>query len=118
MKRIILTSLLSVALCAASVTSIAAGPDRPGPSISQELQKELNKHIVAPAFADNDEMLGEVTASFVVDRNGELEVKEVLSENKELQDYVERKLQKVKVSKNEGGFWKTTSVRFVFRRQG
>lgn len=116
MKTLISTSLLSLVLCAASAIP-DTDPVKANSTVSRELQKQLNKHIVAPAFADDDEMLGTVTASFVVDKNGQLEILQVYSENAELKDYVQGKLNKVKVSDNEDGFWKTTTVNFVFRKE-
>lgn len=117
MKNLFATTVLSLALGTASITSQAADPIKSTSVVSKELQKELNRHLVAPAFVDNDEMLGEVTASFVVDRNGELEILQVYSENTDLKAYVMKKLQKVKVQKNDDGFWKTTTIKFVFKDQ-
>jgi Neuraminidase (sialidase) len=117
MKNLIAKSLFCLALSASIVATQAADPIKTNTTVSKELYKELNKHIVAPAFVDQDEMLGEVTASFVVDRNGELEVLQVRSENTELKKYVTKKLNKVHVSDNDDGFWKTTTIKFVFKKQ-
>jgi len=83
--------------------------------LERALERSLNKHIIFPVAAKGEGMYGEVYASFVVDREGHLEVLECRSENPELEDYVRTRLGRVQVGENPDGIWKTTHVRFVFR---
>jgi len=113
--KIILTSLLlSLTGFASHATNVADGTDPT--SISKALKQQLNKHMVSPVFHDHD-MTGTVQADFVLDKNGKVKIINLESQNNALKAYVERKLLKIKVSGNTDGFWKTTSLSFVFRKE-
>ncbi|MCB0791290.1 MAG: hypothetical protein H6595_05740 [Flavobacteriales bacterium] len=84
-------------------------------AIERELEHALSRHVIFPVMERGNDMTGEVVVSFVVNREGRLEVLSCESENKELEQYVLRKLALVDVGENPDGIWKTTHVRFVFR---
>lgn len=86
--------------------------------ISKELDRELSKHLVYPLLEREHNMNGVVFVSFVVNKEGKLEILECLSGNPHLQAYVMKKLERVDLPDNEPGFWKTTRMQFVFRPQG
>lgn len=84
-------------------------------ALERAVERQLNRHVVFPVLERTHDMTGEVTVSFVVDREGRLEVLECVSANEALRQYVLAKLAKVDVGVNPDGIWKTSRVRFVFR---
>lgn len=123
MKRI---SLLRTALAFATVFTMgyarAAEPpaaDAPAASASLEraLDKELSKHLSFPLLRNTD-MTGDVYVSFVVNKEGKLEVISATSTNDELCAYVLRKLALVDIGENPTGTWRTEHVRFTFGAEG
>lgn len=86
-------------------------------SLERALDKELNKHVSFPLLRTND-MTGEVFVSFVVNKEGKVEVINASSSNDELCAYVLAKLALVDIGDNPTGTWKTEHVRFVFAPEG
>ena len=83
--------------------------------LKKELNRELSKNVVFPYLERNSDMHGSVLATFVVDNQGKLEVLDLKSTNPALADYVRGKLAKVDLEDNNGGIWRKTTIRFVFR---
>ncbi len=79
-----------------------------------ELDHQLNKHIVYPLMAKANVADGVVLVSFVIDREGRVEVIDATSENSWLRDYVLRRLARVDIGDNPTGTWRTTHMKFVF----
>lgn len=79
------------------------------PAIERSLQRQLNRHLSFPLMETGD-MTGKVYVSFVVDKEGKLEVVSCASENEKLRAYVLRKLARVDIGENPDGIWKTTHM--------
>ena len=79
-------------------------------ALERAVERQLNRHVVFPVLERTHDMTGEVTVSFVVDREGRLEVLECVSANEALRQYVLEKLAKVDVGVNPDGIWKTTHM--------
>jgi hypothetical protein len=63
----------------------------------------------------DEHMLGEVFVSFVIDKEGKVEVVHCSSDNEALRAYVLRKLSRIDIGENPDGMWKTTHLHIVFR---
>lgn len=85
--------------------------------LKKELNRELSKNMVFPYLERDVEMYGTVITTFVVDREGKLEVLDIKSTNPNLIDHVRRKLAKVDLKDNNDGIWRKTTVRFVFKKE-
>ena len=85
--------------------------------LKKELNRELSRNVVFPYQEREQDMHGTVLATFVVDNDGKLEILDMKSTNPALTDYVEEKLGKVDLEDNNGGIWRKTTVRFVFRKE-
>ena len=83
-------------------------------SMERNLEHALNRNMAFPLLA-KENMLGEVYVSFVIDKEGKVEVLSCHSENVALSDYVLRKLARIDIGDNPEGIWKTTHMRFNFR---
>ncbi len=87
------------------------------PALERAVMHQLNRHVIFPLDAEEGAMCGVVDVAIAVDVSGHLVVKEAHSDNRELRDYVVRKLAKVHVGANPSGMWNTTHVRFTFKPQ-
>ncbi len=85
--------------------------------LKKELNRELSRNVVFPLQEREHDMHGTVLATFVVDNSGKLEVLDIKSTNSALTDYVRGKLAKVDLEDNNGGIWRKTTVRFVFKKE-
>lgn len=119
MRTFINRSLLfSAAMIIVSLAQ-AAEPVRTGNAgkrntLERTLDRALNKHLSFPAAGKND-MLGDVYVSFVIDKEGRVEVLDCRADNERLKDYVLRKLARIDIGDNPEGIWKTTHMRITFR---
>jgi hypothetical protein len=93
-----------------AATSAAAVPVL----LQRELDRQLNKHVVYPLMEKTNVADGVVLVSFVIDREGRVEVIDAQSQNTWLRDYVLRRLARVDIGDNPTGTWRTTHMRFVF----
>lgn len=113
------TILLPIAALLSLATLAAPGNEGPatGSSIALErsLEHQLNKHVTFPITAHDNELMGAVEVSFVINKEGKVEVLSAWSENDRLRDYVLAKLRKVDIGDNPSGTWRTSHMRFVFR---
>lgn len=94
-----------------------AGAEVSSTTLERALDKQLSKHISFPLLR-NTNMTGEVYVSFVVNKEGKLEVISASSTNDELCAYVLRKLALVDIGENPNGTWRTEHVRFTFGPEG
>jgi len=85
--------------------------------LKKELNRELSRNVVFPYLEREHNMHGTVLATFVVDNEGKLEILDMKSTNPELSDYVRGKLDKVDLEDNNGGIWRKTTIRFVFKKE-
>ena len=83
------------------------------PAIERSLERQLNRHLSFPVM-ETGNMTGKVYVSFVVDKEGKLEVISCASDNERLRAYVLRKLARVDIGENPDGIWKTTHMVFDF----
>lgn len=119
MKTIITRSTLLIAALFTFALAQAAEPVRmkttakPG-TLERNLDRALNRHLSFPLTAKGD-MTGEVYVSFVIDKEGRVEVLECNSANEQLKAYVLRKLARIDVGENPDGIWKTTHMRISFK---
>ena len=82
--------------------------------MERNLEHALNRNIAFPLLA-KENMTGEVYVSFVIDKEGKVEVLSCRSDNDALSEYVLRKLARIDIGENPDGIWKTTHMRFNFR---
>ncbi len=124
MKTGILRQTFALLLIACAMSTHAANPvtaEAPtfytSNSIAMEraVKHQINRYVIFPLDADEEEMFGTVEVQFVVNTEGKLVVTEARSENQELRDYVLAKLRRVQVGPNPSGLWKTSHLRFNFR---
>ncbi|MBL7981690.1 MAG: hypothetical protein JNL52_07740 [Flavobacteriales bacterium] len=83
-------------------------------ALDRALDHQLSRHLSFPVLA-KEHMLGEVFVSFVIDKEGKVEVVHCASDNDALKAYVLRKLSRVDIGENPDGMWKTTHLHIVFR---
>jgi hypothetical protein len=57
-------------------------------------------------------MTGEVYVSFVIDKEGRVEVLDCNSANEDLREYALRKLARIDIGDNPQGIWRTTHITF------
>jgi hypothetical protein len=122
MKTIIHRSMLLIAALGITIAMQAAEPVRMKDSVKhstlmRNLDRALNRHLSFPLNTRED-MTGEVFVSFVIDKEGRVEVLDCRSENVQLKDYVLRKLARIDVGENPDGVWRTTHMRIQFRPEG
>lgn len=120
MKATISRSLLLLATIALIGQTNAINPPTTGvdntaklATMERNLERALNRNIAFPLLA-KENMHGEVYVSFVIDKEGKIEVLSCHSENLALTEYVLRKLSRIDIGANPEGIWKTTHVRFNF----
>ncbi|HRH69379.1 MAG: hypothetical protein JNL43_13820 [Flavobacteriales bacterium] len=122
MKTIISRSLLLLATVFTFGYVRAAEPLRIGgvtakrSALERSLDRALSNNLSYPLLAKKD-MTGEVYVSFVIDKEGKIEVLECSSENAELKAYVLRKLARIDIGENPEGSWKTTHMLFNFHNE-
>jgi hypothetical protein len=119
MKTMITRSLLLAATVFTMGTTQAAEPVRMDAttkrsSLERSLDRALNRYLTFP-LTERTDMTGEVYVSFVVDKEGRVEVLDCSSTNPLLKDYVMRKLARIDIGDNPEGMWKTTHMRISFR---
>jgi hypothetical protein len=78
-------------------------------TIERNLDRALNRELSFPLLAQGD-MTGKVYVSFVIDKEGKIEVIACNSNNEQLKAYVLRKLARIDVGENPNGIWKTTHM--------
>ncbi|HRH37194.1 MAG TPA: hypothetical protein PK760_02540 [Flavobacteriales bacterium] len=84
--------------------------------LERTLDHQLNRVLSFPVLA-NDDMTGKVFVSFVIDKEGKVEVIECNSTHDELKAYVLRKLARIDIGENPDGVWKTTHMVINFRKE-
>ncbi len=82
-------------------------------AMERVLDRALNKHLAYPVAVKQD-MTGDVYVSFVIDKEGRVEVLDCASSNERLKEYVIRKLAKIDIGDNNG-IWRTTHMRISFK---
>lgn len=102
---------LNYARAAEPLTMNAPAAERT--AMERSLDRALSKHLAFPVLAKED-MTGDVLVSFVIDKEGRIEVIACTSENESLKDYVLRKLARIDIGENPEGIWKTTHMRISF----
>lgn len=85
-------------------------------ALERSLDRALSNNLSYPLLEKAD-MTGEVYVSFVIDKEGRIEVLECSSPNAELKAYVLRKLARIDVGENPEGSWKTTHMLFNFHNE-
>jgi len=119
MKTMISRSLLLLATVFTLGYTNAAEPVRMNAhtkksTLERSLDRALSNNLAYPLLAKGD-MNGEVYVSFVINKEGRVEVIECSSANAKLKDYVLRKLARIDIGDNPDGSWKTTHMVFNFR---
>lgn len=82
-------------------------------SLERSLDRALNNSLAYPLLEKGD-MNGEVFVSFVINKEGRVQVIECSSANERLKAYVLRKLARIDIGENPDGSWKTTHMVFNF----
>lgn len=85
-------------------------------ALERSLDRALSNNLSYPLLEKAD-MTGEVYVSFVIDKEGRVEVLECSSPNAELKAYVLRKLARIDIGENPEGSWKTTHMLFNFHNE-
>jgi len=86
-------------------------------SLERTLHRALNNHLAYPLLSKED-MNGDVHVSFVIDKEGRIQVVDASSANEPLKAYVLRKLAHIDIGDNPDGSWKTTHMVFHFHPEG
>jgi hypothetical protein len=98
--------------------AVASGPAKVNAGtrtgLERALDRALNKNLSYPVLERGD-MTGEVFVSFVIDKEGRVEVLECNSANERLREYVLRKLARIDIGANPDGIWRTTHMRISFK---
>jgi hypothetical protein len=82
-------------------------------ALDRALDRALNATLSYPLLEKVD-MSGQVHVSFVINKEGRIEVIESSSSNEKLQAFVLRKLARIDIGENPNGSWKTTHMVFNF----
>lgn len=119
MRTLISRSLFLLATVFTLGYARAAEPVRMKPltkksTLERNLDRALSNTLAYPLLAKND-MTGEVYVSFVINKEGRIEVIDASSPNEELKAYVLGKLARIDIGDNPDGSWKTTHMVFNFR---
>lgn len=118
MRTVISRSLILLATVFTFGYTRAAEPVRMGltkkSSLERTLDRALNNTLAYPLLS-KENMNGEVFVSFVINKEGRIEVIEASSANEQLKAYVLRKLARIDIGDNPDGSWKTTRMVFNFR---
>lgn len=119
MRTVISRSLFLLATVFTLGYARAAEPVRMKPltkrsTLERTLDRALSNTLAYPLLA-KDDMTGEVYVSFVINKEGRIEVIDASSPNEELKAYVLRKLARIDIGDNPDGSWKTTHMIFNFR---
>ncbi len=83
-------------------------------TLERNLERALNRHMTFPAVEKTD-MTGDVYVSFVIDKEGRVEVIDCNATNERLKEHVLNKLARIDIGDNPDGFWRTTHMRISFR---
>jgi len=115
MKALFIRALLVLASVLTLNHTRAAEPlnMRSPSALERSLDRALNKHLAFPLLEKGD-MTGDVFVSFVIDKEGRIEVISCESKNERLKDYVLRKLARIDIGENPEGIWKTTHMHISF----
>lgn len=118
MKTTIQRTMLLLTAMFIITASQAAGPaHKAGAShtdrLERALDRALDRHLSFPYAAKGD-MTGEVYVSFVIDKEGHIQVLDCRAENDRLKDHVLRKLARIDIGDNPEGVWRTTHMRIRF----
>jgi len=97
-----------------SASALATAPSGNDPEKSDRLKNQLNRHVVFPSSSP---AYGEVEVVFKVTDRGEVEVLETRSLNEQLSDYVAKKLEKIRLTKDDISLGQVIRYRFVFKKQ-
>lgn len=119
MRTVISRSLFLLATVFTLGYARAAEPVRMKPltkrsTLERTLDRALSNTLAYPLLA-KDDMTGEVYVSFVINKEGRIEVIDSSSPNEKLKAYVLRKLARIDIGDNPDGSWKTTHMVFNFR---
>ncbi|TXI82725.1 MAG: hypothetical protein E6Q44_01115 [Flavobacteriales bacterium] len=82
-------------------------------TLERSLERALNNSLSYPLLT-RENMNGEVYVSFVINKEGRIEVIDCRSANERLKDHVLRKLARIDIGDNPDGSWKTTHMVFNF----
>lgn len=82
-------------------------------ALERTLDRALSKNLSYPLL-ENADMSGEVHVSFVINKEGRVQVIECSSANERLKAYMLRKLARIDIGDNPDGSWKTTRMIFNF----
>lgn len=94
---------------ARATTPVPANKPAERTTIERNLDRALSRHLSFPLL-EKGNMTGKVYVSFVIDKEGKVEVIQCASANEKLKAYVLRKLAKVDIGENPEGIWKTTHM--------
>lgn len=83
-------------------------------ALERNLDRALNRYMTFPVDKQAD-LTGEVFVSFVIDKEGRVEVIDCNSTNERLKEHVLNKLARIDIGENPDGIWRTTHMRISFR---
>ena len=113
---LLFASVLTMGYARAVEPTNLDGTDAKRAAIERTLDKALNRELSFPILAKGD-MTGKVYVSFVIDKEGKVEVITCASSNEQLKAYVLRKLARIDVGENPDGIWKTTHMVIDFHNE-
>lgn len=111
---LVFASVLTLNYARAAEPLSFSAPSAARSAMERSLDRALNRHLAFPLLEKGD-MTGEVYVSFVINKEGKVEVTSCASQNERLKAYVLRKLARIDIGENPEGFWKTTHMRISFQ---
>lgn len=111
---LLLATVITMGYSRAAEPALPSAPSTHRSTLERNLDRALNKHLAYPLLERAD-MNREVMVSFVIDKEGKLEVLHCSSPNERLKDYVLRKLARIDIGDNPEGIWRTSHIKFTFR---
>lgn len=84
---------------------------------STQLDEKLDRYVSFP-YLSNVDMYGSVSVIFDVNKEGRLDVKNIITDNPNLVDFVERRLDKIILPLDDESIGTTQDVTLNFKKEG
>lgn len=112
-KLVLLKSVMAVIVFMFTVQITMAGVR--DPKKTHDMNIVIKKHVVYPAFAQENNLTGFVVVAFEVDKNGKIIITQINSDQQYFMEYVKNELQKLVLKNPENYRTNTHYYRFDFK---
>lgn len=110
MKKYLATTLVAIFIIANATTTF-------GQFNSTKLDEKLDRYVSFP-YLSNVDMHGVVSVVFDVNEEGRLDVKNIISDNPNLIEFVERRLSKIILPLDDETIGTTQDITLTFKKEG